>query len=107
MKKYNVVITRTDEYEIEVDENVWNDAELADWSRVFYKVTSQRDIADDLAGRIMSQGHEGFIEGYGHVKVFYKSGNQAHPYHEGYCKGISVKLISEDENYESEVKEIK
>ncbi len=107
MKKFNVVVTRTDEYEKEVDENVWNEKELADWSKTFHHVSDQWDVAQDLAERVIRQGHSEFIEGYGHIAAFRKKdGYEYHSYTKSKCPGIKLTVISEDEDYQTEVKEL-
>lgn len=68
MKKFTVVVTRTDEYEIEVDETIYNDAWRADFKKSFWPISSPRDIARNLASYQARFGSsESFIEGYGYV----------------------------------------
>lgn len=116
--KYKVQVIRTDEYEIEIDENVWNETELKDWSSIFWKVSSTEDVAKNFAIAFMRNEDRYFIEGYGYVKEYLKNGTlRSVPYHdekgnymelpeEKYSKGISITAISQDDEYETEISQI-
>lgn len=106
MKNYNVEITRIDEYEITIDENVWDEAYLKDWSETFHNADLE-GIASHLAFSAMRFGTGVFFEGFGHVKTYYKNGNEMAQFgdFEKYCKGISVRIISEDEDIDSVITE--
>lgn len=117
MAKFNVTVTRTDEYEIKIDKNVWNKKELEKWSKVFHPVSDVEDIAKDFAIAFMRNDNSYFIEGYGYVKEFYKDGKSfkkvfkknakgnAVPLTEDeYAKGISIRPITCDFDYDTEIK---
>lgn len=119
MAKFKVTVTRVDEYEIEIDENVWDEKALEDWSGVFHPVSDAEDVAKDFAVAWMRNEDKYFIEGYGYVKEFDQSGNlKGVPYRDekgefayplpedSYTKGISIVALSQDEDYETEVQEL-
>jgi hypothetical protein len=118
--KFKATVTRVDEYEIEVDENVWDKEALKDWSSVFSPVDSVEDVAKDFAVAFMRNDNSYFIEGYGYVKELNKEGalkgvpyrdekgNFCYPLpEEKYTKGISIKPLSHDYDYETELEKIK
>jgi len=111
MKKYSVIITRTDAYEVEVDENVWDEKELNGWSKVFWPIYDTKGVAENAAMAVMRNGAgSGFIEGFGVIKTFNWKGNeigQSSALKEsGYSPGLSIKVISEDNEYETDIEEI-
>lgn len=118
MSKFKVTVTRVDEYEIEIDEKVWDEKALKDWSATFNDVNSVQDIAKDFAVAYM-RTESYFTEGYGYVKEFYKDGTvRGIPYKgengefkyplpdEKYAKGISITPLVQDEDYETEIKKL-
>ena len=119
MRKFTVVVTRTDEYEIEVDDTIYNDAWRADFKKSFWPVSGPRDVACNLAGHQARHGSgDSFIEGYGEVTRdgklpyspadFDKKGKllpedkrrQAVP-------GLNIIIVDEDNDIEFDVTEIK
>lgn len=112
MKQYTVEVKRTDEFKIEIDETVWDKEALSDWSSIFWKLESVEDLAHSVAEAISRNGSEkNFIEGFGNIKVLYRDGDEKTKYKkedgnwvkdEVYCKGITVTIISEDDDYETE-----
>ena len=115
MSKFKVKITRVDTYEITVDESVWTPEEIADWEKTFFPALDAEDIAKHLAYSVMRNGSgNGFMEGWGYVKTLRSDGtlrtqigSQLKPLKEtDYSKGLSVRVISEDSDYEEEVTKI-
>jgi hypothetical protein len=110
MKKFKATVTRTDEYHIEIDENVWDKEQLKEWGSAFSNVDSVQDLSEYLVLSIIREGHESFIEGFGYVKTFRKDGSQHKKFGIGfkeiseddYTKGIKVTILSEDDDYEVE-----
>lgn len=112
MAKFKVTVVRTDEYEIEVDENIWTECEIKEWGNTFWGGSSLRDVASALGIAWMKEGRAFFKEGFGYVReldsngnpnsIPYKdeSGNYSNMPDEKYAKGLSIKPISEDEDYE-------
>lgn len=111
--KFKVTVTRTDEYIIELDENIYNEAWLADFSKVFYDFNI-REVAEHLAQFQARFGsvHD-FIEGFGYVTRngklpfgnadFDANGNwlpedqRRQP-----APGLNIVILSEDEDLEIE-----
>lgn len=57
-KKYLVTVKRIDEYEIEVDETVWDEEALKNWSNAFYEVESVEELVKEQSIHYMR--HEDF-----------------------------------------------
>jgi len=51
MKKFKCVVTKTYEYEIEIDENVHTEEKLKNWSKYFCEVENLAEFAGELALR--------------------------------------------------------
>ncbi|WP_417365961.1 hypothetical protein [Flavobacterium beibuense] len=65
IQKINVLVTRTDEYEISIDTATWTPEGIEAWSGVFTDAETPEDIARIIAERISRDGlevsnHEGF-----------------------------------------------
>lgn len=115
MSKFLVTVTRVDEYEVEVDETIWTNEELKDWSKTFHDVQNTEDFARLLAITWMRTENSHFKEGYGYIKeldengkvkgIPFKNENGELDYpmpEENYTKGLTIKPISQDDNYEVE-----
>ena len=105
MNKFKVTVTRVDEYEIEVDENVWNEQALEQWSKVFWDCVDTEQVAKDLAVAYMRTDSR-FIEGYGWVKELRKDGTEKGlllPEGKEYAAGLTIKPLSFDEDYQTEI----
>jgi hypothetical protein len=109
LKKFRCVVTRVDEYEIEIDETKINEEWMENFRSYMYpSFTEYDDHAEHLAQLRARQG-EGFYEGYGYVSV-----NGSRPFVVGVCDenkesyedGINIKVISEDNDCDIEVTEI-
>lgn len=118
MKKFKCTVTRTDEYEIEIDENIVNEEWMKHFRSYMYAFNELSEHAEHLAqfqARLGSE--ETFIEGYGHVT---RDGELPFSY-EDYGKdgkklpeaeqrqpapGLNIKIISEDNDCEVEVEEV-
>lgn len=119
MSKFKVTVTRVDEYEIEIDESIWDEKALKDWASVFFDVKDAAEFAKHFAIAWMRNDDKYFIEGYGYVKEFDKNGElKGIPYRkedgefgyplpeEKYSKGISIVAISQDDDYDTEIEKI-
>jgi hypothetical protein len=116
MAKFKITVIRTDEYEIECN---WSDEEIKAWSEDFFNAQTQEDIAKQFAVDFMRNEEKYFIEGFGYVKEFnsnndlktvwmHDEGGETRILREDeYTKGISIRPISQDEDYETEVEIIK
>ena len=65
MKKFKCEVTQNYDYEIEIDETIWTEEAIKEWSKSFYDAYDLRDIVEIIAK--MKTGHEDgeFIEGFG------------------------------------------
>ena len=111
MPKFNVVVTRTDEYEIDIDEKEWNAGALKSWSGTFSKVTTINDFIRKYAVSYMKAENTSFIEGYGYVKELNRSGSaRLVPFYidgklsllpeENFTKGITIKPLMKNDDYD-------
>lgn len=117
IKKYKIEVTRVDEYEIEIDDAIYTDEVIEEWSESFYETdddSRQEDFVKHLAKSITSAGIQEGIEGFGHVKQQYYSmdeGDFLTQYSDGlkevtteeYSPGLLVKIISHKGDYETEI----
>lgn len=113
MAKYKVDAIRSDEYIIEIDENVWNEERLQTFSRYFSEVDDLEDLTEVIAGRLIRLGHDSFHEGFGYFKCKRKDGYQLNTYVGGkksedsdFADGITITIISEDNDYDIRIDEV-
>lgn len=113
MKRLQVQAKRTDTYEISIDPVVVDRAYLADYSKHFNRIDTIEELAEDLAAQLIRFGSNNFFEGFGYVKTFNRSGSELTQYKNGravlqdeLAEGISINIISEDEEYEFDTYEI-
>lgn len=104
MKKFKCVVTRTDEYEIEFDENKINEEWMKEFRQVFYSFYDLEEHAEHLA-QSRARFQQEFIEGYGVTLI---DGRKPYGCDENDVEtGINIKIISEDNDCEVDVTEIK
>lgn len=118
MKKFKCTVTRTDEYEIEIDESIINEEWMEHFRSYMYNFNELSEHAEHLAQYQARLGSDyDFIEGYGYVKRdgelpyshedFDKNGNwlpeaeRRQP-----APGININIISEDDDCEVDVEEL-
>ncbi len=115
MKRFNARPQRTDEYIIEIDENVWNDDALKEWGNVFWELDGIEDLVEAIAMSLLRDGYERFIEGFGYLYTMRRGGYHLKQYEHvdgdfrevtEFAKGIKVTIVSEDDEFECEVEEI-
>lgn len=113
MKKINVQAKRNDEYIIEIDEKIFNDEALKEWSSVFHEVESIEEFAEALAFQILRFGSGEFYEGFGIIKTINPNGHLKYQTHRGklvtedqYTKGILVTIVDEDNDHDFEMEVI-
>lgn len=100
MKKFKFKATKVIDFEVEIDESVWNEEKITKWSETFYDANNIDDIAEMLAILFIDNGGEEgeCLEGFG-VPMIDQS--VPFPYNltaEGYKKvstDISINKISE------------
>ena len=118
MRKFKCIVTRTDEYEIEVDETIVNQDWIDDFGKYFFEADGVEDLAENIATMQARFGSDmDFIEGYGYVPRDGKLPFSARDYdNKGNLlpidkqrvasKEFNIKIISEDEDVYVVVDEI-
>ena len=89
--------------EISIDESVWTDERICEWSKLFYDAENLEDVVDRLA--IMKTNHDDgeFIEGFGIPLI-----NGKKPY---FCLNDnevqdSINIRNQEESVDVDVEEI-
>ncbi|MRX40600.1 hypothetical protein GJU43_15035 [Flavobacterium sp. LC2016-23] len=117
IKKYTVEVTRVDEYQIEIDDAIYTDDVIEQWSESFYETeedTRQEDFVKHLAKAMTSGGIKEGLEGFGYVKQKHdnmEAGNLLTQYtsqskkvtEEEYSPGLFVNIINHDNDYDTEI----
>ena len=103
MKKFRVTVTREDKYEIEFDEEIYNEEFIEDFKEVFYNFDSLKEHAGHIAQHRARFGQR-FIEGYG---IPFVNGEKPLVYGEReekqVAQGLNINIISEDDLYDMEI----
>src|ERR1044072_6890973 len=106
MAKFNITLTRIDEYEVHVDETIWTPDKITEWASYFYPTSDAEELAKHLSLAVMNEGSaSGFMEGFGFVKTYNPDGSVKPQYGQGfkkveqadYTEGLSIRIISEKE----------
>lgn len=107
MKKFIATVTKTWEYEIDIDETVWTDEYIENWASVFSPVNSLDDVVECLA--IMKTDYnngesmEGFCIPYINGKAPYVSDREK----DFLSPDININIIQDgDHGIDVDVKEI-
>jgi hypothetical protein len=72
IKKYQVTVTRTDTYNVEIDDAVFNAEWAKEFSSVFWDIDPEnaaQEAAEDIARMTARFGTNAFLEGYGFITV--------------------------------------
>jgi len=113
MEQFKIEVIKTDEFLVKVDPGVWNEETRKEWSNTFWNVDSTEDVAKSLAEAVSRKGLEEYYEGFGRVKTFFSDGTlRAQFKHndegvfqiltdEQYCKGVSITVLSMDDDIET------
>lgn len=107
MKKFQCVVTRIDEYVVEIDETIINQEFIDNFSRYFWKLDGLEDIASQMARHQLLHGDSViYMEGLGNVK---RDGKL--PWHsqdkEGFTPGLNINIICEGDDIEADITLIK
>jgi len=103
MKKFKCVVTRTDEYEIEIDDKVLDEKWMKAFKEVMFNFDTYEEHAEQIA-QMRARFGEHFIEGYGNTLV-----NGEKPWYtdeENVNKSININIISEDNDCYVDVEEL-
>lgn len=107
MKKYKVTVTRTCEYEVEVDENIYTEENRENWEHTFWPLDGDEPteaFARGLAEQSIRLGVNEFIEGFARVM---QDEDQAERYKKHYDDVNDKMFIREVDDYiESECDEM-
>lgn len=96
MAKFKITVTKTSEYEIEVDESIWTPEEIQGWANTFYPTEDAKEFAEHLASAVSNE--TGFMEGFGIVKRTWANGAEVYQgSNVAYEKGLNVIIIDEND----------
>jgi hypothetical protein len=115
--KYKVEVVRTDEYEIEIDDAIYTNDTIEEWSQHFLATddeSRQEDFVKHLAVAISMSGTAQGLEGFGYVKQKHCSMIQSDYYtqtavgrrkvtEEEYNPGLIVTINSYEDQIETEI----
>ncbi|MEN9909091.1 MAG: hypothetical protein RLZZ540_2240 [Bacteroidota bacterium] len=119
IRKFAVAVIRKDEYEVEIDDSIYSDEFLEQWTETFYHTEEgkrQEDFVKHLANAITANHLAKGLEGFGYVKQKYSSMAEGdflrqinselkNVTEEEYAPGLSVNIISYDLDYKNGVVE--
>jgi len=105
VRRFKCEVTRVDEYIVEIDETVINEAWMAEFRKSFYSFMGLADHARHLAQFQARFGSLRSPEGYGMVK---RNGEFAFTRDPNAYKeeAINIVIVSEDDQCEAEVTEV-
>ena len=117
IQKYKVEVVRTDEYEIEIDDAIYTDEVIEQWSESLFDTdedSRQEDFVKHLASSITSSGTAKGLEGFGFIKqklncmedgylLSQYSSELKKVTEEEFSPGIMVNIIGYDDDYETEI----
>jgi len=103
MKRFNCKVTREDEYIIEFDDTIINEEWMQEFRDSMYNFTTLEEHAKYIA-QLRAIVGDGSMEGYGDLMI---DGKPPWWSWVDYEKGINIRIVSEDEECEVEVEEIK
>lgn len=95
---------------------MWTNEVLKNWSSFFVDCDDLEDLAKHLSSMLLRYGCEKFLEGFGYVYTENDNGVQFSQYEYNekgelvkvseFAKGIKVKVVSMDDDYDYEINEI-
>ncbi len=106
MKRFKCVVTKTYEYEIEIDENVHTEEKLKNWSKYFCEVENLAEFAGELALRKTTHDRGKFIEGFGIPYINGEAPYVYKDYEDSLNPTININVIDESDYPEVDVEEI-
>jgi hypothetical protein len=69
MKKFKVTVTRVDEYEVHIDEEIWTPGLLKEWESTFWDLPDGlQSLAESVGHALILSGFNNFHEGFGYLK---------------------------------------
>jgi len=100
MKKFKCTVTKTYEYEIEIDEKIWTEETIKDWASAFYRADNLREVTEHLAMMKTRYDDGDFIEGFGVPMIngkepfMFNSENKT-----SISKDININIIEDGDDY--------
>lgn len=113
LEKFKIEVIKTDEFEVEVDSDIWNEEMRIQFGKSFWDLDDTADVAKSLADSVSRKGLEEFYEGFGIVKTLYSDGSVRKQWYtdekgklkfrtdDDYTKGITIRVISMDDDVEA------
>lgn len=109
LRKFQLIVTNTREYMVEIDDDVYNEEWAKDFAESFWDIDEDdkaKGAAIDIARQTMIQGTHVFIEGFGIIPVKDSEYSQyMKEKGEEMAKGVTIEEIGTDD-FETEVFEI-
>ena len=65
IKKFKAVVTKIYDFEVEFNDEVWNEKNIAEWKKTFYEADTLEEVAEIFASMFANQGEGEFLEGFG------------------------------------------
>jgi len=100
MKKFKCTVTKTYEYEIEIDEKIWTEETIKEWASAFYRADNLQEVAEHLAMMKTRYDDGDFIEGFGVPMIngkepfMFNSENKT-----SISKDININIIEDGDDY--------
>ena len=107
MKKFKITVTRTVDYEVEVDETVYTDEARKGWEGTFWALDPEDNaeaFACALAEQSIRLGVNEFIEGFSRVMQDKDQAERYKKYHDDINDNMFIREI--DDYVESESEEV-
>ena len=107
MRKFKVTVTRTVEYEVEVDETVYTDETRKGWESTFWTLDHEDNaeaFACALAEQSIRLGVNEFIEGFSRVMQDKDQAERYKQYHDDINDNMFIREV--DDYVESESEEV-
>lgn len=113
MDTFKIEVVKTDEFSVSVDPEVWNKDALEEFAKHFWELENTEEVAKSLAAAVSRLGLEQFYEGFGYIKTFFNDGSVRKQWYqdkngefvirkeEDYSDGLSITVISMDEDIDS------
>lgn len=101
--KYTVTVIRTDVFNVELDDEVYNKAWAEKFSTYLYDIDIENptmDAAKNMAIQTTRQGTVTFIEGFGIIPL---KGRTCFENPRDIAEGVVIEPLSFDEDYETEI----
>ena len=103
MKKFKCTVTKETTMEVEIDNAVWTDEEIAEWQKIFYNAENLKDIAGHIA-KMKTEYEDGeFIEGFGIPLI---NGKKPYDYLKDNDITTSINICNQSSNIDVDVDEI-